>query len=218
MSAVHEVVILANSIKQGNRCVAGKNIRTKEWIRPVSTEEGGALSNQQARISNKYGTYGVKPLQKAYIEFSLEVPLASQPENLLIANNKPWEQHFKLNRGQLYHYADTPEHIWDYGYAQDRVGSEYFQSENSNDHQSLYLIKVSSITFKVVPGSQGYKKLVGSFEYNQKQYTFSVTDPEYCCYKNNELGYMHTEHDKFLCLSLTDEFHGFSYKLIASIL
>ncbi len=218
MSVVHEVVILANSIKKGGRCVAGKNIRTKEWIRPVSTEEGGSLDYSQALIRNTYGTYNVKPLQKAYMELSAKVPLVAQPENFLIANNGPWKQHFKIDRDMLDVYVDTPESIWDHGSVQDRVSSSYFEETLFDEHHSLYLISVEKITFTVVLGSTGYNKLVGSFEYNNKKYTFSVTDPEYCKYKNNEVGYSHTEYEKYLCLSLTDAFHGYSYKLIASVL
>lgn len=60
----HEVVVLANSIKHHQHCVAGKLVSNGHWVRPVSTPEGGELSDAQAKIQNPHGTFNVKPLQK----------------------------------------------------------------------------------------------------------------------------------------------------------
>ncbi|MGO3875885.1 MAG: dual OB domain-containing protein [Psychrobacter celer] len=38
------IVILANSVKNRAHCVAGKCIRTRQWIRPVGDANGCALS------------------------------------------------------------------------------------------------------------------------------------------------------------------------------
>ncbi|CAM2747568.1 hypothetical protein VIOR103205_01090 [Vibrio ordalii] len=59
-----EVVVLANSIKHGQHCVAGKCVNTGKWIRPVSNLQGAELSHQQAKIQNPHGIFNVKPLQK----------------------------------------------------------------------------------------------------------------------------------------------------------
>ena len=37
------IVILANSVKHGNHCVAGKCITSKSWARPVFDVSGGEL-------------------------------------------------------------------------------------------------------------------------------------------------------------------------------
>ena len=64
-----EVVVLANSIKHHQHCVAGKLVSNSHWVRPVSTPEGGELSDAQAKIQNPHGTFNVKPLQKVIILF-----------------------------------------------------------------------------------------------------------------------------------------------------
>ena len=54
------IVIFASSIKYQGRCVAGKCISSNNWIRPVSTNNGGELSSQQVLVKNNYGKFPVK--------------------------------------------------------------------------------------------------------------------------------------------------------------
>lgn len=219
MSYTREIVILANSAKKGGYCVAGKDIRTGEWIRPVSTFSGGELSREQVTLNTGKYSYLGKPLHKAQIDFMTHAPLSNQPENHLITNSK-WKPAFKMDRSNLSRLVDEPEDIWMYGHHQDRVNYSVFEHGLIDDHQSLYLIHVDSITYKVILNGGGYQRLKGTFEYNDQEYSFNVTDPEYCKYKNGPLGDTFTEFDKYLCLSLGEKFEptGQCYKLIASII
>jgi hypothetical protein len=70
-----EIVVLANSVKHGQHCVAGKCMETGKWIRPVSNTRGGELNHEQAKYQNKYGVYSVKPLQRILMGFLHPVPL-----------------------------------------------------------------------------------------------------------------------------------------------
>ena len=45
-----EIIILATSLKHGNRCVAGKTIHTKQWIRPVANVNGDAIRVEQTAV------------------------------------------------------------------------------------------------------------------------------------------------------------------------
>ncbi len=58
------VVIFANSVKHEKHCVAGKDVDSHSWIRPVSDTEGAELSDQQCFCENPHGRFKVKPLQK----------------------------------------------------------------------------------------------------------------------------------------------------------
>ena len=89
----YELVILANSVKHHKHCVAGKFVGSSKWVRPVSDSNGAALSDDESKIRNVYGTFNAKPLQKALIELKRPAPLLNQPENYLISN-KIWEQHY----------------------------------------------------------------------------------------------------------------------------
>lgn len=219
MSYSREIVILANSAKKGGYCVAGKDIRTGEWIRPVSTMDGGSLSKEMITLEAPTFSYMGKPLHKVVVGFETHAPLPNQPENHLIDSNS-WKPNYKMNRLLLDTLVDTPEHLWMYSRKQDRVDYRLFEHGLIADHQSLYLIKVESITYNVVLNSQGEQRLKGTFIYNALEYTFSVTDPAYCKYKNGPLGHTFIETDKYLCLSLGEKFEATSecYKLIAAVI
>ena len=36
-----EIVVFANSYKDQGRCIAGKTVNEKKWVRPVSNKNGG---------------------------------------------------------------------------------------------------------------------------------------------------------------------------------
>jgi hypothetical protein len=50
-----DVFILANSIKHGGYCVAGKDINTKHWIRIVGDQQGSELTLAQIAYTDING-------------------------------------------------------------------------------------------------------------------------------------------------------------------
>jgi hypothetical protein len=217
------LVILANSVKHHLHCVAGKDIDTKEWIRPVSNVVGEALTTEQSSYTNKGSSWKVKPLDKIIIEFSEHVPLQQQPENYLISQEK-WASNFKINRDDLAQYVDTPQNIWlDMSTNTNRVTSSLVASNEIVIVQSLYLIKIDLLSLQISTEHETFvgekRKLRGSFEYNGvKYYDLTITDPKiWSEYKEKLLG-MYELKDVYLCLSLGEEFHGFYYKIIAAII
>ena len=216
------LVILANSVKHHSHCVVGKDINTKEWIRPVSSDTGEALSDEQSSYLNKEKNWRVKPLDKITMEFSKHVPLAQQPENYLISKEK-WVSSFKIERNELAQYIDSPKNIWlDTSTNTNRVTSSLVASKEIVIKQSLYLIKIGVLNLQVstemVDGVEKYK-LRGSFMYNDIKYAdLTITDPKiWSEYKEKPLGVYELK-DVYLCLSLGEEFHGFYYKIIAAVI
>lgn len=215
------LVILANSVKHHLHCVAGKDINTKEWIRPVSSDTGEALTTEQSSYTNKSSNWRVQPLDKIAMELSQHVPLVQQPENYLISQKK-WASNFKINRGDLAQYVDTPQNIWlDTRTNTNRVTTSLVTSKKIAIAQSLYLIKIDLLSLKVSSEHEKFvgekRKLRGSFVYNLVQYEdLTITDPKiWSEYKS--LG-MYELKDVYLCLSLGEEFHGYYYKIIAAII
>jgi len=54
------IVVLANSIKKGGRCVAGRELTdneacTDKWLRPISTEVEGELMPKHMRLNTNKG-------------------------------------------------------------------------------------------------------------------------------------------------------------------
>ena len=199
------LVIFANSVKHHQHCVAGKDISTKEWIRPVGDKNGCELKDEQTKYQNKYGKYLVKPLQKMEIEFLEQVPLKHQPENYIVSN-KIWEQNYKIDREDIENFLDNPNDLWLDGVSiNDRVNYQLIQNGNIQITQSLYLIKVNGLQV-----NKEHRR--ATFNYNGVNYSLSITDPKVQYFnKDNEEFY-------YLVISLGEEFKGYCYKLVASIL
>ncbi|MUK51498.1 dual OB domain-containing protein [Aliivibrio fischeri] len=197
------VVVLANSVKHQQHCVAGKCVSTKMWVRPVSNAEGAELSTLQAKYQNPHGEFLVKPKQKIRMNFRSAVPLLHQPENFLISGNK-WIQNYFITDDELENYLDEPENLWG---TEDRVNYDCINSERIVISQSLYLVSVDDLRL--------YKndtRRSASFTYNEIEYDLAVTDPKF--------DGIYQEHEKgtgIICVSLGEVFQGFCYKLVATI-
>ncbi|MBS9723760.1 hypothetical protein EGJ43_11770 [Stutzerimonas stutzeri] len=198
-----EIVILANSVKHRQHCVAGKCMHTGRWIRPVSNPQGAELSHEQAKYQNPYGTYGVKPLQRIRMAFSQHVPLPHQPENYLI-DGSLWRQNFSIGLEDLPRYLDQPVDIWGDG---NRVQHALITSGIYTVSQSLYLIHVDGLNLY---SSEGKRR--ASFTYNHIQYDLAVTDPKF-----DEIVRGRRETNQILCVSLGEEYQGYCYKLVATV-
>lgn len=202
---IKTVVILANSVKHGKHCVAGKCIKTKQWIRPVGNNIGKELTDEEASYVNKYGKYIVKPKQKIEMNFIQQVPLVNQPENYLIDNNIKWEQKFKIEDFELEQYLDYPLTLW--GTSSNVPYNEVINNEIVIE-QSLYLVKVDNLQLYVNSSNKRRAK----FNYNNIQYDLPVTDPQFdkIILNNQELS-------GILCLSLGECFNNNCYKIVATI-
>lgn len=198
------VVILANSIKHGNNCVAGKCLNTKKWIRFVANDSGKELSLQQSKVSNPYGSYPVKPLQKVEIGLSKNAPLINQPENYVIDGSE-WKQRFKVNKSDLQELLDHPQSLWGPG---NKVECQQIKSGSKRIEQSLYLVKVEKLQLY----TNSFGKRRAHFDYNDQHYDLPVTDRNFDDMVSNE-----NNLEGILCLSLGEPFDGYCYKIVAGI-
>jgi len=209
------VIIFANSVKHHQHCVVGKDVMTKEWIRPVSDENGCELTHEQTKCKNPYGIFSTKILQKVKITFAKHAPLINQPENYVISNNKIWEQNYKLDQRDIINYIDNPPNLWiDNTCSNDRINYHLIQNGTIKIEQSLYLIEVENIHiyWKDRSNLRQMSQRRGIFEYHNISYDLPLTDPSFREFEEQNLK------NKFLCISLGEEFNGYCYKLIASIL
>lgn len=79
-----ELLVLANSIKLGGRCLAGIDIATGKWIRPVGDNLGAQLDN---RLTIFDGIY-LRPGDLIRISLSEHFPHKHHPENFILAGTK----------------------------------------------------------------------------------------------------------------------------------
>lgn len=204
------VVIFANSVKHHNHCVAGKDISNNKWIRPVSTPDGGELSQSQCTYVNPYGKYMVKPLKKVIMELADHVPQPHQPENYLISD-APWVQNYNIDLSEIEQYLDDPSSLWGFG---TRVPYDQIASGALKIEQSLFLIKVEGLhLFEKAPWQRR-----ASFIFKGHTYVLPVTDPNFIQQQESP------SHHNIVCVSLGEKFdpsgsNNFScYKIVATIL
>ena len=98
--------ILAKSNKHKAYCVGGVDISTHKLVRFVSTEDGGALTNEQMKSRFRYRIpvtapedeedIVCEPLYEVTVPIIGEKPLKYQPENVLIDTEKLWKGIYSL--------------------------------------------------------------------------------------------------------------------------
>lgn len=219
-----EIVCLANSYKLQQRCIAGKDIEHRKWIRPVSSSAKGELTIQQISYHN-----GEIPrlLDIIRIPFEDIKPLPYQPENILISSER-WEKIGVFPDRDLESLCDFPKTIWvnHEGY-NDRIPLDYFEKDTIES--SLLLIKPNSLKI-----SQEFKTRA-IISYNSIEYNLGITDPlikEEFNKKSKGL-YEIDSKNVYMCISLGEPYNPvlrkefnpgmpkenfFCYKLVASII
>src|SRR5437016_180275 len=126
--ATKTIVVLANSIKKGGRCLAGKEARMAgdriesfgAWIRPISpghvevagkSEGGQVTESEMKRALNRPALPAI--LEILEIPFSRSVSLPDQPENWEVVAGQPWRSLGMCPMELLPQMADTPAELWD---------------------------------------------------------------------------------------------------------
>lgn len=215
-----DIICLANSRKMQGRCVAGKDIDTKEWVRPISNREYEELSLAEIRLK---GRQPLNLLDIVRIPCKTKKPSQHQPENILIDDGS-WEKVDEFDPKLLDSICDHPKSIWLLGEHDDRVPVEYFDKFKSAS--SLFLIKPSDLFLRRTDYTDmngvTKKKLRAVFSYNGKQYNFGITDPLVeSQYKNKpESDYRIPGGKLYLCVSLGEpaSWDNCCYKFVAALI
>lgn len=221
MSGEVEILCLANSIKHGQRCLAGVRLDTGGWIRPVSSWKGGALFKDQ--YTTKCGT-SVEPLDSVRVYFEEYAPLYHQPENWLIADDELWE----LLSSKL----DTQQQLA-LNIALQRDGKIFASERNSRSKvdlkdslstQSLTLIRPQDPHFYIEPSEAGSDQPRVEFDFDGCQYDFPITDPDWRQRVQQDdietlpsVDEIDNNQDVLFTISLGEEYEGRCYKIVAAI-
>ena len=205
-----KIIVLTESSKFKNNCVAGIEKDTGKWIRVVSDDEDtyGALTNDD--IMYEDGTM-CEVMDIVNVPYVKEVPTKTQPENILIDRN------YYLTKDGVATLDDIleihPKEINDYifGTRYSSVKEEYLE-ELGVDY-SLTLIKVKKLVFNWRENNKGQLKLKVTFKYNDIKYEdMSVTDPEFYDVKEGT-----TLKKAYLVASIGTPYNGACYKFIAKV-
>jgi hypothetical protein len=168
-----EFVCLANSLKNGGRCIAGFKTDGSGWFRPVSYSSDGTLYPEHYTLTN-----GEEPKLFDILRVNCKKasPKPHQPENWIISN-KQWQKvgnptRQELNRllvSEINQASNSSLLLNSHG---DRI--EYQNIPKNYTQTSLCLIKPNRIMWRVETyETRKYKAL---FWIKNTSYTLAITD------------------------------------------
>jgi len=216
-----KVVCLAASRKYFGYCIAGKEIsedRRSEWVRPVSSQKTGELSNEEIRIPD-----GKIPKLLDVIEISVKrhFPHYYQTENYLNDHNRTWAKIGTLSFSDLSGLCDDVNVLWINGYHSSGGFNDRIPLEKANYElaSSLLLIRPRNLEI-LVRDEQTKRKIRAKFDFQEISYTLVITDPiiEEKFNKKRQGIYRLKSNELYLCVSLGEPFEGYCYKLVAAII
>lgn len=197
----NEFLVLANSIKQGGRCLAGILNPYSEkncWVRLVSDKKGTAL-DENIPVAKHGILSSLKPLDVIKVELGNACPLPEQPENIVLDTSKEVVYKKTETIGFIKQFLENPMNIW---------GTNSI-SESSHSGSSLMLLTVNNPkkdkTYKDLPSL--------NFSYNNINYNIR-------CTMNNFLYFplLNGLKSCIICLSSGTECSGLYYKFVASVI
>jgi hypothetical protein len=220
MAYTKRIVCFANSYKTGGSCIAGKDVDSGAWVRPVSDRPTEELSFFEYCYE---GYKSPKLLDIIDVPLLKAVPHDHQTENHLI-NKERWTRKGALPWADLEQFRDQPATLWAntdstkgggiYDCMSPQVAAKY--------DYSLVLIRRKKLTVEVGTSTwdgRTKKTYRGGFKYKDIPYSFKVTDPiARAAFKNKDVG-EYELNDVYLCLSLTEPYKedGRCHKLIAAV-
>lgn len=231
-----EILVLAKSFKTGGYCVGGVQVvvgddgrrsLTDRWIRPVTMTAAGEQKGCMAvSVCNDFSVFDVIELNLAPAEIT-----PGQPENYLMLDNTV-RQIAHLSRLEcLNNFIDSSEPLWSDSQASrdDQISPNTLSAYPKQS--SLRLIQPGNLVFTLELDCQNgeYRKhIFESFSFAGKAYhRIKVTEPAITkIFKNQfpaSLGVslqkrLLNEDRYWLTLSLTPEFMGYHYVLVASVI
>ncbi|MCY4437564.1 MAG: hypothetical protein OXE05_09565 [Chloroflexi bacterium] len=223
-TTVKRIVCLANSRKEGDRCIAGKELLADgspgPWVRPVSDREDEAVDERERQYAG-----GSEPRVLDVIDVPVREPRPKgyQQENWLLDPNRRWRKAERIGPDALKGLAEPAGPLWINGYhthhgRNDRLPLERAVSVKS----SLQLIKVGKLVLDVfaprIEQGDFKRRIKGQFRYAGEEYRLWVTDPVYEQIYLNRPNARYQIGQCFLTVSLGEPYQGYAYKLIAAII
>ncbi|MFE6520509.1 hypothetical protein [Streptomyces sp. NPDC057794] len=202
------IVCLANSRKAGDRCIAGIDVDSAEWVRPISRRMSEAVSVTERQYANR-----VEPRVLDVISMRLTEKRSDgfQHENWLLDSTVQWEKVGRVDWEDLCLLEQQPEDLWINGYSSwgglnNRIPVD--RQEEISD--SLALIRVDRVRIS----EDNY----AHFRYMGSRYAIKLTDPVYEERMRVNGNASQRLGESFITVSLGKEWIGYFYKLAAAII
>jgi hypothetical protein len=218
------IVCLANSYKHDNRCVAGISLVSKNWVRLVSSQVPGCLTVQQTCYADGKET-GV--LDVFEVELGTGCGSNCHPEDVFVTKRQ-WQPIRRFDQPSdikflVENASQRPTILQGYG---DRVAAH--RVEETPMSRSLELICPEDLWWWVreEKGKRKSRAIFRTSRTSRIRYDFSVTDPAWLDMLHHLPTGIHPHslllsvqpRKTLLCVSLSEPFHGFHYKLVAGVI
>ncbi len=203
-------VCLANSFKEGGRCLAGIELDANnnprivngrpKWIRPICNTPHGEVHTHLVSHIN--------------ILDIIAVEITNYPETNNYQSENAYFRESSLtvignyNRDELDGLCDNRKFIFG------NRGKAVPEKAIGNGTFSLMFIKVT--TFEVIEKNKSKFRLV--FIFNGNQYDLPITDPVFLRRYQTNQDFLENYNQLYVSLSLAVEWNGWYYKLIAGII
>lgn len=220
------ILCLANSRKppQG-RCIAGKVWTAGAagaWLRPVSERPTHEVSEADRRYPNGRLAQVLDIITMPLLRPS---PFDFQQENHVLHAAEYWQKIGAASWANVLACVDGHDAgFWAHSQStQNGLNDKISEADVLRFRSSLKLIHVSDLELRVQfedgwQGKPGKKKVRGRFTYQRQTYILSVSDAEFeDAYLQRGEG-VYPVGDAVLCISLVEVFHGFSFRVIASLI
>lgn len=209
-------VCLANSLKEGGRCLAGIELDNSnnpkvenghpKWIRPICKSLHGEIFTPFVAHLNLLDVVEIDvtgyPEKKSY-----------QSENAFF-NVNTIRVAGRFSDDNLNRLCDNRSII--FGNRGKAVSAEAI----TNLNYSLMLIKTNQ--FQVIKrtynDNQAKLQLRLAFSYNGNRYDFPVTDPLFLHYYQTNPDFINSSNEAYLCLSVGIAWQDWHYKLVAAVI
>lgn len=212
---ITKFICLANSFKEGGRCLAGIELDGNsnpilvdgrpKWIRPVCNTPHGEVPNHIAEP--------FQILNIIQIDVTGNQPQGYQSENVTF-NEATIRTVGNYNRNELANLCDNRNLIFA------NRGKAVSQEAITNLNHSLLLVRTNQFeviekTYEDTPNKK-QQRLV--FSYNGNQYDFPITDPLFLHRYQSNPDFMEPYNEAFISVSLGVVWKDWYYKLVAGII
>jgi hypothetical protein len=219
------IVCLANSRKPpAGRCVAGREVTPAgfgAWVRAVSARPTHEVSLKERRYHN-----GRDPrvLDVISIQMCRPQPHQYQQENHVIDATRRWRKQGTLTWPDLHAAVEQPAGpLWLNGHSSHHGHNDRLPEACAAQlSRSLYLVRPESLRLVVAAekGELGLprRRVRAHFSLGGHAYCLAVTDPwiEFECLATDR--HETPVAEALLCISLSQPYHGYAYKLAATVL
>ena len=166
-----EIICLANSFREGGRCVAGIDTATGNWIRPVP-KSGGAIPTSRLTFNGQ----SLEVLDIIQLDVKPQKQITKFQRENYVVTNWDWKIVGKAKPGELLNYCDDGNPILFTD--NDRVSPKLLEKLSGDKWESLRLVQPRNVKCEPVYKSGQWRARFKDSAGNE--YALKVTDLIIC--------------------------------------